>query len=216
MGAGSGYTKSTVGPTVGATMGLLNPSLVEILPQGLNVCGELTGEDLALSETDTAVQGPLIVNLDLTNADSTVYATGSLSGTILRQCVRCLKEYEDPLDLWITAIYVRQVGIAAHPAKSSAPDKRRKGLDAKQEEADDDEDAYLYEGDQLDLAPMLREQVILSAPMQPLCQEDCRGLCVQCGENLNVRQCQCATEPVNTPFRVLQDRKKPSGGGAAS
>lgn len=198
-------------------MGLLNPSLAEILPQGLNVCGDLTGEDLALSETDAAVQGPLIVNLDLTNADGTVYATGSLNGTILRQCVRCLKDYEDPLDLWITAIYMRQVGAAERPAKSSVPDKRRKRLDAKQEEDDDDdEDAYLFEGDQLDLAPMLREQTILSAPMQPLCQEDCRGLCVQCGEDLNVRRCQCATEPWSTPFRVLQDRKKLSGGGAAS
>ncbi len=197
-------------------MGLLNPSLAEILPQGLNLCGELTGEDLALSETDAAVQGPLIVNLDLTNADGTIYVTGSLSGTILRQCVRCLKESGDPLDLWITAIYVRQVGGAGRVAKSSLPDKRRKGPEAKQEDEDDDEDAYLYEGDQLDLAPMLREQVILSAPMQPLCQEDCRGLCAQCGQDLNVRQCECATKPVSTPFRVLQDRKKLSGGGAAS
>ena len=216
MGAGSGYTRNTVGPTVGATMGLLNPSLVEILPQGLNVCGDIAGEDLALSETDAAVQGPLIVNLDLTQAESTVSATGSLSGSIRRQCVRCLKEYADPLDLWITARYVRQAGAVGRPAKSSAPEKKREGPETEQEEEEPEEDVYLYQGDHLDLAPMLREQVILAAPMQPLCQEDCRGLCVQCGQDLNVRQCQCSTEPVNAPFRVLHDRKKPSGGRAAS
>ena len=39
---------------------------------------------------------------------------------------------------------------------------------------------------------MLREQVILDAPMQPLCREDCRGLCPQCGTNLNTDACACA------------------------
>lgn len=197
-------------------MGLLNPFISAVLPQGLHLSGDITGEDLALSETDAAVQGPLSVTLDLTKADSTVYVTGSLSGTVLRQCVRCLKEYDDSLDLWITACYVRQAVEAGRPAKSSAPDKRRKGSEPEQEAEDAEEESYLYQGDQLDLAPMLREQVILSSPMQPLCRADCRGLCVQCGQDLNVRQCQCSTEPISTPFRVLQDRKKPTGGGLAS
>lgn len=204
-----------MGRNAGATMGLLNPSILEILPQGLNVCGEITGEEIGLSVTDAAVQGPLVVDLELTRADSTVYATGSLRGSIRRQCVRCLKEYEDPLDLWITASYVRQTAAAGRPPKSSASDKRQKEPEVEQGGEDSEEESYQYQGDQLDLAPMLREQVILAAPMQPLCREDCRGLCVTCGQDLNVRRCRCATEPANQPFRVLQDRKKPSGGAAS-
>ena len=51
-------------------------------------------------------------------------------------------------------------------------------------EADDDEASRL-EGDLIDLEPLLRDEVVLDLPFQPLCREDCAGLCVECGANLN-------------------------------
>ncbi len=63
----------------------------------------------------------------------------------------------------------------------SIPERRRvEVVEAEPEEEPDDQ--YQYQGNQLELAPMLREHMILSAPMQPLCSDDCLGLCAQCGK----------------------------------
>jgi uncharacterized protein len=56
----------------------------------------------------------------------------------------------------------------------------------------------------LDLAHMLREQFYLAMPMRPLCREDCRGLCPQCGTNLNVDSCGCTRERHDPRFDGLR------------
>lgn len=52
-------------------------------------------------------------------------------------------------------------------------------------------DTYRYIGEVLDLREMVKDQVLLEIPIAPLCQEDCRGLCIHCGANLNQVQCGC-------------------------
>ncbi len=56
-----------------------------------------------------------------------------------------------------------------------------------------DPDAYLLEGDVLDLAPMVRETIVLDAPIAPLCRADCQGICPQCGVDRNTVSCECET-----------------------
>ena len=80
-----------------------------------------------------------------------------------------------------------------------------KPVDVEPDETDDE--IYHYEGDHLELAPMLREQVILSNPMHPLCKDDCAGLCPHCGKNLNEGRCACPEEAPTTPFQVLRSVK---------
>jgi uncharacterized protein len=48
----------------------------------------------------------------------------------------------------------------------------------------EDEDAFHLEDDLFDLEPLLRDAVVLALPMQPVCREDCPGLCAQCGARL--------------------------------
>ncbi|MFZ0287168.1 MAG: DUF177 domain-containing protein [Terriglobales bacterium] len=55
-----------------------------------------------------------------------------------------------------------------------------------------------YQGEGLLLEDVLREQVLLAVPLRAICRENCRGLCPQCGTNLNEKQCSCA-EPVEDP-----------------
>jgi len=196
-------------------MDLLRPLLADITADGLSLVGEATAEEVGLTEDDAAVVGPLAVSLELTNVEGLVAVTGVLEGTIVRQCVRCLKEYEDPLAFSIRAAFVREPKSAPrHPKRADPRKAHAKVVDAEQEEELDDQ--YQYQGNQLELAPMLREHVILSAPMQPLCSEDCLGLCPQCGKNLNEGPCQCAEElPVPT-FRVVQVSNRKTGGSPAS
>jgi uncharacterized protein len=74
---------------------------------------------------------------------------------------------------------------------------------------DDDTEIGFFEGDGLFLADVLREQVLLALPLKVICQSDCRGLCPNCGANLNHEECRCethATDPRLAPLaRLKQD-----------
>ncbi len=82
-------------------------------------------------------------------------------------------------------------GCAVRPA---VPAGHRTGEGDEQEVEEEDLDTSYYRDDQIDLNELLREQFYLALPMKPLCREDCRGLCPQCGTNLNTGTCTCATE----------------------
>jgi uncharacterized protein len=198
---------------VGATMELLRPLLTEITADGLSLVGEVTAEELGLAEDDAVLTGPLAVSLDLTNIEGLVAVTGVLEGTIVRQCVRCLKEYEDPLAFSVRAAFIPEPKSAPrHPKRIDPRKVRAEVVEVESEEEPDDQ--YHYQGNQLDLTSMLREHVILSAPMQPLCSDDCLGLCAQCGKNLNEGPCQCIAEPPTPTFRVVQNMKRKISGSS--
>ena len=200
---------------VGATMELLRPLLADITADGLSLVGEATAEELGLTEDDAVVQGPLDVSLDLTNVEGLVAVTGVLEGSIVRECVRCLKEYEDPLAFSVRAAFIPEPKSAPHhPKRADSRKAHAKVVEAEPEE--DLDDQYQYQGNQLELAPMLREHVILSAPMQPLCSDDCVGLCARCGKNLNEGPCQCAEELPTPTVRVVQVANRKTGGSSAS
>jgi uncharacterized protein len=204
-----------MGMQVGAAMELLRPLLADITADGLSLVGESTAEELGLTEDDALVLGPLAVSLDLTHVEALVAVTAVLEGMIIRECVRCLKEYEDPLAFSVRAAFIPEPKSAPrHPKRVDPRKARAKVVEAEPEEEPDDQ--YQYQGNQLELAPMLREHVILSAPMQPLCGDDCLGLCAQCGKNLNEGSCQCASEPPIPTFRVAQGLKRKNGGPSVS
>jgi len=200
---------------VGATMDLLTLPLASITADGLSLVGEVTAEELGLTEDDAVARGPLAVSLDLTNVEGLVAVTGVLEGTILRECVRCLTQYEDPLAFSVRAAFIPEPKSQPRHPKRVDPRKAREEVVAAEEEEDLD-DQYQYQGNFLELAPMLREHVILASPMQPICSDDCLGLCARCGKNLNEGPCQCAAEPPIPTFRVVQGTKRKTGGSSAS
>ncbi len=200
---------------VGVAMDLLTPLLADITDDGLSLVGEITAEELGLTEDDGVARGPLAVSLDLTNVEGLVAVTGVLEGTIVRECVRCLKQYEDPLAFSVRAAFISEPKPASkHPKRVDSRKAREEAAAAEEEE--DLDDQYQYQGNRLDLAPMLREHIILAAPMQPICSDECLGLCARCGKNLNEGPCQCAAEPPIPTFRVVQSMKRKTGGSLAS
>jgi uncharacterized protein len=70
-----------------------------------------------------------------------------------------------------------------------------------------DPDAFELVGDQLDLAPMVREVIVLDAPMSPLCKDDCRGLCPECGADRNLEACTCSGAVPDSPWGALDQLK---------
>ncbi len=105
---------------------------------------------------------PIELDLRLESVVEGVLVTGTARVAVSGECVRCLTEISDEMEIEIQELFVY-------------PDS----------EASEDEASRL-ESDLIDLEPLLRDEVVLELPFQPLCREDCGGLCVDCGANLNV------------------------------
>ena len=70
---------------------------------------------------------------------------------------------------------------------------------------DDQENCNYIVGQEIDLLPSIRQEILLSLPMKPLCQETCKGLCPECGVNKNLQQCPCNTERIDPRLADLAD-----------
>ena len=190
------------------TMELLTPKIADITAEGLSLSGDLTGEELGLTDADVSIRGAVAVGLDFRAIERTIYVTGVVEGTAVRQCVRCLKDFDDPLAFSLRVAYEREAKTTVTPAKRDNVLKKKMTTDPEVEEKEQSDDLYHFAGDHLDLAPMLREQLILASPMHPLCSEECLGLCARCGKDLNEGPCRCGEAPTGSPFEVLRTMKE--------
>ena len=68
-----------------------------------------------------------------------------------------------------------------------------------------DPDAFVIEGNQLDLAPMVRDTVLLALDDERVCRDDCAGLCPVCGLDRNLERCECSTEVRDERWAALAD-----------
>jgi uncharacterized protein len=116
---------------------------------------------LGISVVGVPSGSPIELDLRLESVVEGVLVSGSATVQVRGECVRCLGEVSDELEVDIQELYV-------YP-----------GVEP------DDDLASRLEGDLIDLEPLLRDAVVLGLPFQPLCREDCLGLCVECGGNLN-------------------------------
>jgi uncharacterized protein len=82
------------------------------------------------------------------------------------------------------------------------------GADAGRDElsvTDAEAEIGYYQGDGILLEDVLREQVLLALPLKVTCREDCKGLCVHCGKNLNEEQCSCSTVVEDPRWMALRE-----------
>ena len=77
------------------------------------------------------------------------------------------------------------------------------------EVAEEDLDVFPFDGERIDLEPLFREQFVLAVPYAPLCREDCKGLCPQCGIDRNTGTCTCE-KPIDPRLAALKGLKMPS------
>ncbi|QNP69954.1 DUF177 domain-containing protein [Streptomyces roseirectus] len=117
---------------------------------------------------------PVELELRLESVMEGVLVTGTARAQAEGECVRCLEPVELELDADFQEMF-------------SYPDADERGRPKKAEpddDAEDDEDRLFIEDGLFDLEPVLRDAVVLALPMQPVCQEDCQGLCSECGVRL--------------------------------
>lgn len=147
----------------------------------------LGGEDLDIDPDELTVAGPIEVDLRLVVGEDTVQVRGTVAGTAVGACARC--------DVEVTRPFEASLDLIAIPR----PD------DVDPDEPVDDEDLLYYEGTALELGETLREHVLIDQPMALLCDEACRGLCPECGANLNETTCSCERPSTDPRWQALQD-----------
>jgi len=115
---------------------------------------------------------------------------GRLSAGLELQCARCLEPLRQDVKRDFELLY-RPLGADAGRDELSVTDAEA-------------EIGY-YQGDGLLLEDVLREQVLLALPLKVTCRDDCKGLCPQCGKNLNHEQCSCSIEVEDPRWAALKD-----------
>lgn len=154
--------------------------------------------------------GAAQVHVDLYSEDANVFVRGRLEGWLEVACSRCLGTARVLVDepLAITYLPKSQIPDSDGDLPEEEPalqeGETSEELGAKLDE--EDLDLYGYEGEEIDLAPMLREQLVLAVPFAPLCAEECKGLCPQCGVDRNLEECSCEP-PVDPRLAALENLK---------
>src|SRR5512139_1887873 len=105
---------------------------------------------------------------------------GKFSAETTLECVRCLKEFIQPLTFEFTELYAFQKKDMSE-SELLVPD-----------------DAHI------DLAPLIREYALLEIPIKPLHDSNCKGLCIKCGQDLNIKDCGHSQEQDDSPFADLK------------
>ncbi|MFD8808910.1 YceD family protein [Streptomyces sp. NPDC059597] len=116
---------------------------------------------------------PLELDLRLESVMEGVLVTGTARAQAKGECVRCL----EPVGLELEADFQE---MFSYPDA----DDRGRVIAEPGDDAEDDEDRLYIEDGLIDLEPLLRDAVVLALPMQPVCQDDCAGLCSECGARL--------------------------------
>ncbi|MEO8704693.1 MAG: DUF177 domain-containing protein [Kofleriaceae bacterium] len=139
-------------------------------------------------------------DLELYADDKHAFAVGSFKGAVTVACGRCVNPVVLPID--------EQLRVTYMPA-SEIPDDDDDDSEDGAEVSDGDLDVFPYDGETMDLEPLLREQFVLAVPFAPLCREDCKGLCPQCGIDRNTGTCTCEA-PIDPRLAPLKGLKLPS------
>ncbi|MBI2502224.1 MAG: DUF177 domain-containing protein [Candidatus Latescibacteria bacterium] len=148
--------------------------------------------ELDLGEGDFRLVGPLQVGYRFNRSAQTFQVLGQLRGRLTGECCRCLEPVEQELEASLQLLLQRQ----------QFSGEEREAVTA-------DEDVELLDpgAKQVDLKERLREAVLLELPVRVYCREDCKGLCPQCGHNLNSGPCACAADQADSRWAALRDLK---------
>ncbi len=128
------------------------------------------------------------VRLTIQKIGEEYFCQGQVTAPVEQECARCLNLFDDVLKNDVSFII-------------------KFGVEKSNLVADDEEENVicLKSGEHLvDLGDLVREALILALTIKPLCDPECKGLCPQCGANLNEEQCNCKVEEIDERWEGLK------------
>ena len=153
----------------------------------------------ALGDMDIDVSGSSVrLTAEVSKHNVTVLCAGKLTGELLLPCQRCLGPARVVIDQRLHTVFV--------PPSSALGSSDGEASEEEDEDVDDVDYAH-HDGETVDLAPTLREFIILAVPITIHCKEDCRGLCPLCGADKNQGDCSCQPVGKLSPLSALRDVK---------
>lgn len=137
----------------------------------------LAGDDLVVGDARVPRGSELDVDVVLESLSDGITVTGQVSGPWTAICRRCLGPAAGRLSVEVRELY------QVRPTT---------------------DEAFAFEGDLLDLAPLVREALMLDLPVAPVCRAACLGLCPMCGVDRNETVCSCDTTPTDPRWSALE------------
>jgi len=133
-----------------------------------------------------------------------IVARGGFEVALRTDCRRCLGavELRLPVDFELDFVDAERVPVFSAGEREDDGEGEVAGTFGP-----DEADQVPYSGKELDLAPIVREQLLLALPMDALCAEDCKGLCQVCGANLNEAACGCDRHVPDPRWAALKNIK---------
>jgi uncharacterized protein len=152
----------------------------------------LSGYLESFSQIDFEFESPLQSEAKIKRVGQSVLIEGGVQTDLHLRCVRCLKEFSYPLSSQFELTFHSLGGeVFAEEAEVSGEEL----------------ESNFFEGGEIHLSEIACEQVFLEIPVQPLCQGGCKGLCPNCGKDLNLSACDCIKKEFESGFSALQKLK---------
>lgn len=155
----------------------------------------LQAEEIRLDEDSLRVASPLRVSGEMSLRRDEVFVNGVMRGRIEATCDRCLR--------WVPLFNDLDFDARLMPAASYYRNHTA-------ELHNEDLGYSVFDDEAIDLDELVREQLLLSLPVRLLCEAECRGLCSECGADLNHQQCACDTRAIDSRWNALTAMKDAS------
>lgn len=152
-----------------------------------------TPVSLDLGSLSSAFKADIPVKLRVYKHENEIIVWGNASAEVTEECSRCLASFD------------RKFVVQFEVFSDKMGSQKRKEEDRA---AEGETFSVPHDGKILDLGPCVREAILLSLPIKPLCEEDCRGLCPLCGKDLNDGPCDCQKAETDARWSVLERLKK--------
>ncbi|GAB4355142.1 MAG: DUF177 domain-containing protein [Candidatus Abyssubacteria bacterium] len=163
---------------------------IETIPEeGLHLDGEILASDILFDLPGYELIEPITITGTAVKVGEDVNVDATLHGQVNCECSRCLKSFTMAISLDFNVVY--------------APETERPKDET--EIIEPDANLAFYKGDTVELLHEVRDLLLTHMPINPVCQEHCRGLCPVCGTDLNEAQCACAQKLSASPFEKLKE-----------
>lgn len=168
-----------------------------LTPQGEPFAHTYAEDELSLEEEYARLTGETTIEGRAARKGVEINLGGRIGARVEAACDRCLRPLTLPLDIEFSEFFT-----PLRPEEDRGEETELKP---------DDLHLSVYEGDEIDVDDLVREQVLLALPVQFVCREDCKGLCQKCGADLNEGECQCPQGEIDPRWAALADFKSRDG-----
>ena len=147
----------------------------------ISVNGAIELDDINYLGEDFHFVNPPQIDAVISNNGKSLVLQGTVSLCLKVKCARCMKDIEENLSYELDESLIRE-----------------------EDNTDPDGDAVVFSGNEIDLTEIAQTGFFMNVPGKFLCSEDCKGLCPQCGADLNEGDCGCDNEVIDPRWEALK------------